>query len=67
MAVISDNNPYNVPANLMYSFPVEIKDGKWSIKGGLAIDDFSQEKMDITAKELEEERDAALVVVGDKK
>ena len=67
MAVFSTGNPYGVPDNLMYSFPVEIKDGKWKIKEGLAIDDFSSEKMKITANELIEERDSAMGVVGEKK
>lgn len=68
MAVISDGNKYNVPAGLMYSFPVTIgKDRTWKIVEGLDIDDFSREKMDLTAKELQEERDAALQVCQDAK
>jgi malate dehydrogenase len=42
----------------MYSFPVTISGGQYKIVQGLAIDDFSREKMDITKAELEGERDA---------
>lgn len=68
MAVISDGNKYEVPEGLMYSFPVTIgKDRKWKIVEGLEIDDFSKGKMEETAKELQEERDAALAVCQEAK
>ena len=57
MGVYSDGS-YGVPAGLVYSFPCECKDGDWKIVQGLAIDAFSRGKMDATAKELCEERDA---------
>lgn len=44
----------------MYSFPCEVVDGKWHVVNGLAIDEFSRDKMDKTAKELLEERKMAL-------
>ncbi|XP_069624798.1 malate dehydrogenase, cytoplasmic [Ranitomeya imitator] len=59
MGVISDGNAYGVPNELLYSFPVVIKDKSWKIVQGLKIDDFSREKMDATAKELQEEKDTA--------
>ncbi|KAM4771652.1 malate dehydrogenase, cytoplasmic [Rhinophrynus dorsalis] len=59
MGVISDGNPYGVANDLMYSFPVTIKDKKWKIVEGLKINDFSREKMDLTAKELLEEKETA--------
>jgi len=37
---------------------VTIERGAYEIVQGLAIDDFSREKMDATRAELEEERDA---------
>ena len=61
MAVCSDGS-YDIEKGLMYSFPVTIKDGKWSIVQGLAIDDFSRDKMTVTMKELQEERDEAIKV-----
>ncbi|XP_071520000.1 malate dehydrogenase, cytoplasmic [Panulirus ornatus] len=59
MGVFSDGS-YGTPEGVMYSFPVTIKDKKWSIVKNLPIDDFAREKMDITAKELCEERDDAI-------
>ena len=57
MAVPSDGS-YGVPEGLMYSFPVTISDGRYEIVQGLAIDDFSRQKMDATMGELEGEREA---------
>ncbi|NP_001342382.1 malate dehydrogenase 1 L homeolog, cytoplasmic isoform mdh1 [Xenopus laevis] len=59
MGVISDGNSYGVPEDLLYSFPVAIKNKTWKIVEGLCINDFSREKMDITAKELQEEKETA--------
>jgi len=57
MAVRSDGS-YGVPEGLVYSYPVTTKGGEWEIVQGLEIDDFSRGKMDATAQELVEERDA---------
>jgi malate dehydrogenase len=57
MAVRSDGS-YGVPEGLVYSYPVKTKGGEWEIVQGLEIDDFSRAKMDATAQELVEERDA---------
>lgn len=57
MAVRSDGS-YGIPEGLIYSFPVTTRDGDWEIVQGLDIDDFSRAKMDATAQELIEERDA---------
>jgi malate dehydrogenase len=61
MGVFSDGS-YNTPEGVMFSFPVTIKDGKWSIVMGLEISDFAKGKLELTAKELCEERDEALAV-----
>jgi len=59
MGVVSDGS-YGVPKGLMYSFPLTIdKSHNWKIVQGLSIDDFSQAKMDATAKELTEEKEMA--------
>ncbi|CAN9499569.1 unnamed protein product [Ophioblennius macclurei] len=60
MGVYSSGNSYGVPEDLIYSFPVQIKNKTWKIVDGLAINKFSQEKMDATAAELIEERDTAV-------
>ena len=57
MAVVSDGS-YDVPEGLIYSFPVTTSNGDWEIVQGLEIDEFSRTKMDATAAELVEERDA---------
>jgi malate dehydrogenase len=61
MAVPSDGS-YNIPEGVIYSFPCTT-DGAtrdYKIVQGLSIDDFAREKMTVTYKELEEERDEAL-------
>jgi len=59
MAVLSDGS-YGIPQDVMFSFPVTIKNRKWTIVQGLPLDDFSKGKLDVTAKELLEERREAL-------
>ena len=57
MAVTSDGS-YGIDAELIYSFPVTCNNGDYQILQGLSVDDFSRERMDKTAAELREERDA---------
>ncbi|KAK1803052.1 hypothetical protein P4O66_021585 [Electrophorus voltai] len=64
MGVYSTGNSYGVPDDLMYSFPVMIKNKSWKVVDGLSINDFSRAKMDATAAELIEERDTALAFLG---
>ena len=59
MAVYSDGS-YEVPKDVIFSFPVVIENGKWHIVKDLTIDPFSREKLNLTAKELIEEREQAL-------
>lgn len=57
MAVPSDGS-YGVPEGIISSFPCVCKDGQYSIVQGLDIDDYSRGKIDASAAELVEERDA---------
>ncbi|TVZ38987.1 malate dehydrogenase (NAD) [Alteromonadaceae bacterium 2753L.S.0a.02] len=57
MGVYSDGS-YGVEEGLIYSFPCVCKNGDWEIVQGLAIDEFSQERMTATEDELKAERDA---------
>ncbi len=57
MAVPSDSS-YGIAEGLTYSFPVTCNNGEYEIVQRLEIDEFSRERMEITQKELEEERDA---------
>ena len=65
MAVVSDGS-YGVPEGLVSSFPVTCEGGSWSIVQGLDIDPFSRARIDASAAELAEERDAvsALGLLG---
>jgi malate dehydrogenase len=57
MAIPSDGS-YGIPDDLIYSFPVTVKDGEFQIVQGLEIDDFSRSRLLATQQELEQERDA---------
>ncbi len=57
MAVPSDGS-YGVPEGLVSSFPVTTANGSWRIVPGLDIDDFSRERIDASAAELADEREA---------
>jgi malate dehydrogenase len=57
MAVCSDGS-YDVAEGLMSSFPVRTRNGSYEIVQGLDIDNFSRTRIDASAKELAEERDA---------
>ncbi len=57
MAIPSDGS-YGVPEGLISSFPCTCADGKYSIVQGLDIDDYSRGKIDASAGELAEERQA---------
>jgi len=61
MGVFSDGS-YGTPEGVMFSFPITIKDGKWSIVQGLNMSDFAKEKLALTGKELCEEREEAMAV-----
>jgi malate dehydrogenase len=63
MGVISDGS-YNIESGLIYSFPCRCRDGQWEIVQGLEISPFSRKKMDATALELTEERDAVAHLLG---
>ncbi len=63
--VMSDGNPYGVPGGLNYSFPLQTEDGKtWSYVDDFAIDDQARKRIDASAKELAEERDAVKDLLG---
>ncbi len=57
MGIPSDGS-YGIPEGVMFGFPVTTENGEYKIVQGLEIDEFSQKYIDITLKELEEERAA---------
>ncbi len=63
MGIPSDGS-YGIPEGIIYGFPVTCKNGKYEMVKDLEIDAFSRERMNLTLKELEEERDAIKHLVG---
>uniref|UniRef100_A0A8D1BQI5 Lactate/malate dehydrogenase C-terminal domain-containing protein n=1 Tax=Sus scrofa TaxID=9823 RepID=A0A8D1BQI5_PIG len=63
MGIISDGNSCGVPDDLLYSFPVTTKDKTWKFLE-IPVNDFSLEKMDLTAKELAEEKETAFECIS---
>lgn len=61
MGVFSDGS-YGTPKDIMFSFPCTVQNGKWSIVQGLPISDFAKEKLELTGKELLEEKEEAVKV-----
>jgi malate dehydrogenase len=59
MAVWSTGNPYGVPENLIFSFPVTCSKGAWTIVPNLTITDAIKTRIAATTQELEEEREQA--------
>ena len=55
MGIPSDGS-YGIPEGTMFGFPVTCANGEYTIVQGLDIDAFSQERINITLNELEEEK-----------
>ena len=53
---VPSNGDYGIPKDVMFGFPVTTKDGKYEIVKGLEIDAFSQERINKTLKELQDEQ-----------
>jgi malate dehydrogenase len=63
MGVASDGS-YDIPKDVIYGFPVTTENGRYTIVQGLPIDEFSRERMNLTLKELEEERAGVAPLLG---
>jgi malate dehydrogenase len=63
MGIASDGS-YGIPEGTMFGFPVTTENGEYTIVQGLEIDQFSQERINITLKELLEEREGVKHLVG---
>ncbi len=53
---IASNGEYGIPSDTMFGFPVTCANGEYQIVEGLAIDAFSQECINKTLKELQDEQ-----------
>ena len=63
MAVASDGS-YGIPEGVIYGYPVTCKNGGYQIVTGIEISEFSRARMQITLKELQEEREAVKQLLG---
>jgi malate dehydrogenase len=61
---VPSNGDYGIPKDTMYGFPVTCENGKYTIVTGLEIDEFSRGKMDVTLKELEDEKAGVAHLLG---
>src|SRR5437588_5386518 len=63
VAICSDGS-YGVDKDLISSFPVRVRAGKWEIVQKLPINDFSSEKIDKSVAELKEEKSMVSELLG---
>src|SRR6184192_1368253 len=56
MGIASDGQ-YGIPKDTMFGFPVTTANGEYTLVDGLPIDAFSQERINLTLKELQEEQE----------
>src|ERR1700736_5156282 len=63
VAVCSDGS-YNVEKDLISSFPVRVRAGKWEIVQKLSINEFSRDKIDRSVAELKEEKSMVSDLLG---
>ena len=56
MTGVPSDGSYGIPEGIIFGFPVTTENGEYKIVQGLAIDEFSQERINKTLAELEEER-----------
>ena len=63
MGIASDGQ-YGIPADVMFGFPVITEAGEYTLVEGLEIDAFSQERINKTLKELQEEQAGVAHLLG---
>ena len=54
---IASEGQYGIPKDMMSGFPVTTANGDYKLVEGLDIDAFSQERINLTLKELQEEQE----------
>jgi malate dehydrogenase len=54
---VPSGGEYGIPKEVMFGYPVTCTGGEYKIVEGLPIDAFSQERINLTLKELQEEQD----------
>ena len=63
MAVPADGS-YGIAAGVVFSYPVSVSNGDYRIVQGLALDEFSRQRLDATYAELREEREGVKDLLG---
>jgi malate dehydrogenase len=63
MAVCSQGQ-YGIPEGLIFSYPVVTSDGSWKVVEGLEHGEYARQKLSVTIKELETERDTVKHLLG---
>ena len=53
---VPSNGEYDIPAGVMFGYPVTCANGEYTLVEGLSIDEFSQECINKTLKELQDEQ-----------
>lgn len=61
---IPSNGDYEIPAEIIYGFPVTCANGEYTLIKGLEIDAFSRERMTLTLNELLEEQAGVKHLLG---
>ena len=63
MAVPADGS-YGIDAGVVFSYPVTVSNGDYRIVPGLALEEFSRQRLEATYAELREERDGVKSLLG---
>ena len=63
MGIPSDGS-YGIPKDIVFGFPVTCANGEYTMIRDLPIDEFSRERINLTLKELEEERAGVASLLG---
>jgi malate dehydrogenase len=63
MAVPADGS-YGIAAGVVFSYPVTVSNGAYRIVPGLAVDEFSRQRLEATLAELHAERDGVKDLLG---
>jgi len=63
MGIPSDGS-YGIPEGVIFGYPVTCRGGQYQIVKGLEISEFSRKRIDVTLKELHEERDSVKTLLS---
>ena len=60
---VSSGGEYGIEKGLMFSYPIRFDGTNWKVVEGLSLDSFSKEKIQVTEKELKEEKSAVEAMI----